>query len=389
MPDLRSRALSFHQNLRGKIALKPKCVIRTKEDLSLAYTPGVAEPCMEIQKDYRNIYRYTSKGNWVAIVTNGTAVLGLGDIGAGAGLPVMEGKAVLFKQFAGIDAFPICLNSKSTDEIVNAVKIMEPSFGGINLEDIKAPECFEIEERLKRVMSIPVFHDDQHGTAIVVLAALMNALRIIRKSKEETRIVINGAGSAGIAIAKLLLFSGFRNITMADKMGILCPGENWMNKVQAEMADVTDPNKIRGDLSAALRGADVFIGVSAPNVLTKEMIKTMQKGPVIFALANPNPEICPGDAKDAGARIVATGRSDYPNQVNNLLAFPGIFRGALDVGAKEINMEMKVAAARAIAMLVDKDKLSEEYIIPSAMDQRVSPQVADFVAKVAIETGAA
>lgn len=389
MPDLRSRALSFHQNLRGKIALKPKCVIRTKEDLSLAYTPGVAEPCMEIQKDYRNIYRYTSKGNWVAIVMNGTAVLGLGDIGAGAGLPVMEGKAVLFKQFAGIDAFPICLNSKSTDEIVNAVKIMEPSFGGINLEDIKAPECFEIEERLKRVMSILVFHDDQHGTAIVVLAALMNALRIIRKSKEETRIVINGAGSAGIAIAKLLLFSGFRNITMADKMGILCPGENWMNKVQAEMADVTDPNKIRGDLSAALRGADVFIGVSAPNVLTKEMIKTMQKGPVIFALANPNPEICPGDAKDAGARIVATGRSDYPNQVNNLLAFPGIFRGALDVGAKEINMEMKVAAARAIAMLVDKDKLSEEYIIPSAMDQRVSPQVADFVAKVAIETGAA
>jgi len=389
LESLKDKALKLHRDHEGKIEIKSKVEIRTKMDLSLAYTPGVAEPCLEIEKNYDTIYEYTSKGNWVAIVTNGTAVLGLGDIGAGAGLPVMEGKAALFKTFAGVDAFPICINSKDADEIVNTVKLIEPSFGGINLEDIKAPECFMIEERLKKEMNIPVFHDDQHGTAIVVLSAIINALRVVDKKEDDVRVVINGAGSAGISIAKLLQYAGFKNITMVDREGILCVGEEWMNEAMKQIAQVTNKEKIKGNLVDAVKDADVFIGVSAPEVLTKEMVKSMNRDPIVFALANPKPEISPKDAIDAGAKVVATGRSDYANQVNNLLAFPGVFRGALDIKAKEINMEMKLAAAKAIASLIDENDLNAEYIIPDALDIRISPIVASYVAKAAIETGVA
>lgn len=389
MDTLKEKALRFHKEYEGKIEIKSKVPVKTKEDLTMAYTPGVAEPCLEINKDYNAIYDYTSKGNCVAVVTNGTAVLGLGDIGAGAGLPVMEGKAVLFKSFAGVDAFPICLNTKDVDEIVRTVKIMEPSFGGINLEDIKAPECFEIEKRLKEELNIPVFHDDQHGTAIVVLSALINALKVVNKKIEDVKLVLNGAGSAGIAITKLLISAGLKNTTLVDRLGILCTGEEWMNDAQASMAEITNNEKITGTLVDAIKGADVFIGVSAPGVLTKEMVKMMNKDAIIFAMANPNPEIYPDEAKEAGAVVVGTGRSDFPNQVNNVLAFPGIFRGALDVRATEINDEMKIATAYAIAELINEDELRQDYVIPEAFDLRIAPRVAAYVAESAIKTGVA
>lgn len=389
MSILRSKALELHKENQGKIELKSKVSIKTNEDLAMAYTPGVAEPCIEINKDYKKIYEYTSKGNWVAVVTNGTAVLGLGDIGAGAGLPVMEGKSVLFKTFAGVDAFPICLDSKNIDEIVNAIKLMEPSFGGINLEDIKAPECFEIEERLKAEMNIPVFHDDQHGTAIVVLSALINSLKFVNKNIGNIKLVVNGAGSAGIAITKLLINAGLRNVIMVDRAGILCTGQSWMNDSQKYMAEITNKEKVTGTLVDALEGADVFIGVSAPGALTKDMVSVMNKEAIVFAMANPTPEILPNEAHEAGALIVGTGRSDFPNQVNNVLAFPGIFRGALDVQAKEINEEMKLAAAYAIAELIPENEIRADYVIVEAFDLRIAPKVAEYVAKAAIETGVA
>ena len=387
--SVKEKALKLHKDNQGKLEVISKVPVNTKEDLALAYTPGVAEPCLKIKENYDDIYEYTSKGNIVAVVTNGTAVLGLGDIGAGAGLPVMEGKAVLFKTFAGVDAFPICLNSKNVDEIINTVKLMEPSFGGINLEDIKAPECFEIERRLKEEMNIPVFHDDQHGTAIVVLAAIINSLKVTKRNIADAKFVINGAGSAGISIAKLLMKAGAKHVTMVDRMGIIEESQEWMNDAQKEIAKVTNREHLTGTLVDAVKGADAFIGVSAPGVLTKEMVSTMAKDSIVFAMANPVPEIFPDEAKAGGALVAGTGRSDYPNQVNNLLAFPGIFRGALDVRATDINEEMKIAAAYGIAELIPESELTPDYVIPAATDRRISPVVASFVAKAAIDTGVA
>lgn len=387
--SVKEKALKLHKDNQGKLEVISKVPVNTKEDLSLAYTPGVAEPCLKIKENYDDIYEYTSKGNIVAVVTNGTAVLGLGDIGAGAGLPVMEGKAVLFKTFAGVDAFPICLNSKNVDEIINTVKLMEPSFGGINLEDIKAPECFEIERRLKEEMNIPVFHDDQHGTAIVVLAAIINSLKVTKRNIADAKFVINGAGSAGISIAKLLMRAGAKHVTMVDRIGIIEESQEWMNDAQKEIAKVTNREHLTGTLAEAVKGADAFIGVSAPGVLTKEMVLTMAKDSIVFAMANPVPEIFPDEAKAGGALVAGTGRSDYPNQVNNLLAFPGIFRGALDVRATDINEEMKIAAAYGIAELIPESELTPDYVIPAATDRRISPVVASFVAKAAIDTGIA
>lgn len=387
--SVKEKALKLHKDNQGKLEVISKVSVNTKEDLALAYTPGVAEPCLKIKENYDDIYEYTSKGNIVAVVTNGTAVLGLGDIGAGAGLPVMEGKAVLFKTFAGVDAFPICLNSKNVDEIINTVKLMEPSFGGINLEDIKAPECFEIERRLKEEMNIPVFHDDQHGTAIVVLAAIINSLKVTKRNIADAKFVINGAGSAGISIAKLLMKAGAKHVTMVDRMGIIEESQEWMNDAQKEIAKVTNREHLTGTLVDAVKGADAFIGVSAPGVLTKEMVSTMAKDSIVFAMANPVPEIFPDEAKAGGALVAGTGRSDYPNQVNNLLAFPGIFRGALDVRATDINEEMKIAAAYGIAELIPESELTPDYVIPAATDRRISPIVASFVAKAAIDTGIA
>lgn len=387
--SVKEKALKLHKDNQGKLEVISKVPVNTKEDLSLAYTPGVAEPCLKIKENYDDIYEYTSKGNIVAVVTNGTAVLGLGDIGAGAGLPVMEGKAVLFKTFAGVDAFPICLNSKNIDEIINTVKLMEPSFGGINLEDIKAPECFEIERRLKEEMNIPVFHDDQHGTAIVVLAAIINSLKVTKRNIADAKFVINGAGSAGISIAKLLMRAGAKHVIMVDRIGIIEESQEWMNDAQKEIAKVTNREHLTGTLADAVKGADAFIGVSAPGVLTKEMVSTMAKDSIVFAMANPVPEIFPDEAKAGGALVAGTGRSDYPNQVNNLLAFPGIFRGALDVRATDINEEMKIAAAYGIAELIPESELTPDYVIPAATDRRISPVVASFVAKAAIDTGIA
>ena len=387
--SVKEKALKLHKDNQGKLEVISKVPVNTKEDLSLAYTPGVAEPCLKIKEIYDDIYEYTSKGNIVAVVTNGTAVLGLGDIGAGAGLPVMEGKAVLFKTFAGVDAFPICLNSKNVDEIINTVKLMEPSFGGINLEDIKAPECFEIERRLKEEMNIPVFHDDQHGTAIVVLAAIINSLKVTKRNIADAKFVINGAGSAGISIAKLLMRAGAKHVTMVDRIGIIEESQEWMNDAQKEIAKVTNREHLTGTLAEAVKGADAFIGVSAPGVLTKEMVSTMAKDSIVFAMANPVPEIFPDEAKAGSALVAGTGRSDYPNQVNNLLAFPGIFRGALDVRATDINEEMKIAAAYGIAELIPESELTPDYVIPAATDRRISPVVASFVAKAAIDTGIA
>ena len=381
MSTLKEEALQLHEVHQGKLAVSLKVDIETKHDLSLAYTPGVAEPCLEIAQDREQVYRYTGKGNAVAIVTDGTAVLGLGDIGPEAALPGMEGKACLFKRFGGVDAYPICLNTKDPEEIVRAVQLIAPGFGGINLEDISAPRCFEIEKRLKEELDIPVFHDDQHGTAIVVAAGLLNALKFVGKKMEDANIVINGAGSAGISICKLLLQFGAGNVVLVDQKGALCPGEDWMNPAQKDMAEITNKEKQTGRLTEIIKDKDVFIGVSAPNIVTAEMVSTMADDAIIFAMANPTPEIMPDEAKKGGARVIATGRSDFPNQINNVLVFPGIFRGALDARAGQITEEMKMAAARAIASIISDDELNEEYIIPGAFDERVCKAVAKAVAE--------
>ena len=387
--DYAKESLKKHLEWGGKIEVTCTVPCKTKEDLSLAYTPGVAQPCLEIQKDINKSYELTRRHNLCAVITDGTAVLGLGDIGPEAGMPVMEGKCALFKAFADVDAFPLCIKSKDVDEFVNAVYLMSGSFGGINLEDISAPRCFEIERKLKEKCDIPIFHDDQHGTAVIVLAGLTNALKVVGKKKEDVKIVTVGAGAAGIAVVKMLLSAGFRDITMCDKQGALyvgCPGMNW---AQAEMAALTNPDQTPGTLAEKLVGADVFIGTSAPGLVTREMVSTMNRDAILFACANPTPEIFPDDAKAGGAKIISTGRSDYPNQINNVLAFPGIFRGAFDVRAAEINEEMKIAAAEAIAGLIAEEELNENNIIPAAFDPRVGPAVAKAVAEAARRTGVA
>lgn len=387
--DIRQESLKKHYEWQGKIEVVARAPLGTREELSLAYTPGVAEPCLAIQKDYDQSFTLTRRHNLVAVITDGTAVLGLGDIGPEAGMPVMEGKCALFKAFADVDAFPLCIRSKDVDELVRTIYLISGSFGGINLEDIAAPRCFEVERRLKELCDIPVFHDDQHGTAIVVAAALLNALKVVKKDIGSIQLVINGAGSAGIAIAKHLLNLGVRHLTMADRFGVIDEGMGELNPAQAEMALVTNRGHLRGSLADALRGADVFVGVSAPNVVTKEMVSSMANDAIVFAMANPVPEIMPDLAKEAGARIVGTGRSDFPNQINNVLAFPGIFRGALDARAGAINEEMKMAASHALASLVAEDDLREDYILPNPLDKRVSRAVADAVMKAARETGVA
>lgn len=387
---LRTESLELHKHSKGKLETVSKVEVKDAKDLSLAYSPGVAEPCKEIHQNKEMVYDYTMKGNTVAVVTDGTAVLGLGDIGPEAALPVMEGKAVLFKNFAGVDAFPICLNTKDVNEIVQTVKLLEPTFGGINLEDISSPRCFEIEEQLKKEMNIPVFHDDQHGTAIVTLAGLVNALKITGKKREEIKVVASGAGAAGIAIIKLLISYGVKDIVMCDTRGAIYKGRpTGMNPMKDAVAEITNHRLEKGSLADCLKGADVFIGVSAANTVTKEMVLSMNENPIIFAMANPIPEIMPDEAKAAGARVIGTGRSDYPNQVNNVLAFPGIFRGALDVRATEINEEMKLAAVYAIANLISDEELNEDYIIPAPFDPRVAPAVAKAVAKAAMDTNVA
>ena len=387
--DYNQLSLEMHEKYKGKVEVISKVKIENREDLSTAYTPGVAEPCRKIHANQEDVYKYTAKGNLVAVVSDGTAVLGLGDIGPSAAMPVMEGKAVLFKAFAGIDAFPICLDTKDVDEIVKTVKYMAPTFGGINLEDISAPRCFEIERRLKEELDIPVFHDDQHGTAIVVSAGLINAVKLVGKKIEDVNIVINGAGSAGISIAKLLLQLGVGNIVLVDLKGALAPGEEWMNEAQVEMAKITNRFKETGKLEEIIKGKDIFIGVSAPNIVTAPMVAKMANDSIVFAMANPIPEIMPEEAKKGNVRVMATGRSDYPNQINNVLVFPGIFRGALDVQASDITEAMKIEAAKAIASIIKEEELSEEYIIPGAFDKRVATAVAQAVSKVAIETGIA
>ena len=380
-------SLKKHGEWKGKIEVISRVPVSTKEDLSLAYTPGVAQPCLEIQKDINKFYELTRRHNLCAVITDGSAVLGLGNIGPEAGMPVMEGKCALFKAFADVDAFPLCVKSQEVDEFVNTVYLLSGSFGGINLEDISAPRCFEIERKLKEKCDIPIFHDDQHGTAVIVLAGLTNALKVVGKKKEDVKVVTVGAGAAGIAIVKMLLSAGFKNITMCDKQGALyvgCPGMNW---AQAEMAERTNPEQTPGTLAEKLVGADVFIGTSAPGLLTKEMVASMAENAIVFACANPTPEIFPEEAKEAGARIVCSGRSDYPNQINNVLAFPGIFRGAFDAKAKEINEEMKIAAANALADLITEEELADDYIIPKAFDPRVGEAVAKAVAKAAKTTG--
>ena len=387
--DYAKEALRLHREWKGKIEVVATVPAGNKEELSVAYTPGVAQPCLEIQKDPSQSYELTRRHNLVAGITDGTAVLGLGDIGPEAGMPVMEGKCVLFKTFGGIDAFPLCVRTKDVDEFVQTVYNISGSFGGINLEDISAPRCFEIERRLKEMCDIPVFHDDQHGTAIIALAGLTNALRVVGKKKEDVKVVFSGAGSAAISITKLLLSAGFRHITLCDKFGAVCKGDPQLNEAQAAIAEVTNLERRTGTLAEMMVGADVFIGVSAPKVVTPEMVGTMAKDAVVFACANPTPEIFPEEAKAGGARVVATGRSDYPNQINNVLAFPGVFRGALDVRASDINEEMKMAAARALAGLIGEEELSEENIIPKPFDPRVVPAVAQAVAQAARETGVA
>ena len=385
--DYNAMALKMHEENKGKVGIISKVKVKTRDDLSIAYTPGVAEPCRKIRDNKKEVYCYTAKGNLVAVVSDGTAVLGLGDIGPEAAMPVMEGKAILFKEFAGIDAFPICLDTKDTEEIIETVKRIAPVFGGINLEDISAPRCFEIEKRLKEELDIPVFHDDQHGTAIVVSAGLLNAVKFVGKKMENVKIVINGAGSAGISICKLLLEISVGDVVLVDRQGALAPGEEWMNLAQKEMAEKTNKEQIHGSLAEVMKGKDIFVGVSAPGIVTAEMVSTMADDAIVFAMANPTPEIMPDEAKKGGARVVATGRSDFPNQINNVLVFPGIFRGALDAQATDITEEMKIAAVYAIADIISKEELKEEYIIPGAFDERVAKHVAQAVAKKAVELG--
>lgn len=385
--DYNQMSLKMHEENHGKLEVVSKVAINDRDDLSTAYTPGVAEPCRKIHANPSDVYKYTCKANTVAVVSDGTAVLGLGDIGPEAAIPVMEGKAVLFKRFAGVDAFPICLDTKDVDEIVETVKRIAPVFGGINLEDISAPRCFEIERRLKEELDIPVFHDDQHGTAIVVSAGLINALKLVGKPFDEANVVINGAGSAGISICKLLLALGIGNVVLVDKNGALCPGEDWMNPAQKAMAEVTNKERQTGALAEIMKDKDVFIGVSAPNIVTADMVASMANDPIVFAMANPTPEIMPEEAKKGGVRVMATGRSDYPNQINNVLVFPGIFRGALDAKATAITEEMKIAAAYAIASIVSDDELKEDYIIPGAFDERVAKVVAKAVSDEAKKLG--
>lgn len=373
------KALKLHEEWKGKIEITSKCSVKNRDDLTYAYTPGVAEPCKEIAADKEAAYKYTIKSNTVAVVSDGSAVLGLGNIGPYAAMPVMEGKAVLFKEFAGINAFPICLDTQDIEEIIKTIVHISPAFGGINLEDISAPRCFEIEERLKKLLSIPVFHDDQHGTAIVVLAGIINALKVVKKKKEDCSIVVNGAGSAGIAITKLLLSYGFQHIIMCDISGILSKNSSKLNWMQKQMAEVTNPLNKEGTLSDALTDADIFIGVSAPNIVTSNMVSSMNKDPILFALANPVPEIMPDIAKKAGAKVIGTGRSDFPNQINNVIAFPGIFKGALEGRAAQITDEMKLAAASAIAGLISEEDLQENYIIPDAFDPRVADAVSNAI----------
>ncbi|TRM12938.1 NAD-dependent malic enzyme [Lentibacillus cibarius] len=390
MSNLRDEALHMHKVNKGKLSTESKVQVKNAKDLSLAYSPGVAEPCKEIHDRKETVYDYTMKGNMVAVVSNGSAVLGLGNIGPEAALPVMEGKAVLFKNFSGVDAFPVCLDSYDVEAIVQTVKMMEPTFGGVNLEDIAAPDCFVIEERLKKETNIPIFHDDQHGTAIVTVAGLINALKLSGKSFSDIKVVANGAGAAGIAIIKLLYNFGVRDIIMCDSKGAIFEGRSYgMNEVKEEVAKMTNKDKQEGDLEDILEDADVFIGVSVGGLLTKEMVQKMSDDPIIFAMANPDPEIMPSDAKEVGVKVIGTGRSDFPNQVNNVLAFPGIFRGALDVRATRINEPMKIAAAEAIASLITEDELNEDYVIPAPFDPRVAPLVASSVAKAAMETGVA
>ena len=387
--DYAKESLRLHNEWKGKIEVVATVPVASKEDLSLAYTPGVAQPCLEIQKDVNKSYELTRRHNLCAVITDGTAVLGLGDIGPEAGMPVMEGKCVLFKAFGDVDAFPLCVKSKDVDEIVNTIYMISGSFGGVNLEDISAPRCFEIERKLKEKCDIPIFHDDQHGTAIVTLAGLLNALKVVGKKKEDVKIVTSGAGAAAISIVKLLLSAGFKNVIMTDRSGAIYAGRDGLNWIKEEMAQVTNLNKVAGSLADVIVGADVFIGVSAPGTLTTDMVKTMNKDAIVFACANPTPEIFPEDAKAGGARVISTGRSDYPNQVNNVLAFPGIFRGTFDVRASDINEEMKMAAAMAIAGLISDEELNEDYIIPAAFDPRVGPAVAKAVAEAARASGVA
>ena len=386
--DYAKESLRLHYEWKGKLEMTPRAAVDSKEALSLAYTPGVAQPCLEIQKDVNKSYELTRRWNTVAVVTDGTAVLGLGDIGPEAGMPVMEGKCVLFKAFGGVDAIPLCVRSKDVDDIVNTVALLAGSFGGVNLEDIAAPRCFEIERKLKERCDIPIFHDDQHGTAVITLAGLTNALKVVDKKLEDVKIVVNGAGAAAISISKLLLSAGAKNITLCDRKGAIYAGRDGLNWIKEEMAQVTNPAKQSGSLADVLAGADVFIGVSAPNSVTTEMVKTMNRDAIVFACANPTPEIFPDDAKAGGAAVVSTGRSDYPNQINNVLAFPGIFRGALDARASDINDEMKIAAAHALADLVGDD-LSADYIIPAAFNPRVANAVAAAVKQAAYDSGVA
>lgn len=387
--DKKEYALKMHEDWNGKIEVTSRAELNTMADLAVAYTPGVAEPCLKIKDDVDLSYKYTRRGNLVAVITDGTAVLGLGDIGPEAGMPVMEGKCVLFKRFGNVDAFPLCVRSKDVDEIVNTVALLAGSFGGVNLEDIAAPRCFEIEKKLKERCDIPIFHDDQHGTAVVVLSGLINALKLVNKKMTDIEVVVNGSGAAGIAITKLLMKTGLKNVVLCDTKGAIYEGRDNLNAIKAEMAQISNLQKKKGQLADVIKGADVFIGVSAPGVLTADMVAAMADKPIVLAMANPVPEIMPDEAKKAGVAVMGTGRSDFPNQINNVLAFPGIFRGALDVRAKDINDEMKLAAAYAIASIISEEELNPEYIIPNSFNEKVTPAVAAAVAKAARDTGVA